>query len=363
MENIIWAGFSMTLFAAIIMTSKRKPGVSDRLLAAWLFLFAIDFGNLGITAACTDHSMVQSSFFLYNPAFYLYARSFTESGFSLKWRQLIHLIPYVFFEIAKLIHPFTLNIDYFFVHDHLLWLRLSFAIALIASLSIYNIRSILIVHRHRINLKNIFSNISKNQKITWLLFILVSYMVFVFTVVTWGVLGFLTKDLETASIYNLLASISLTFLLGFYGIKQEDIFIRIQRNKEATKSIKKTYQYSSLSKTRKKEIAQLILHYFNTKKPYLNPELNMPMLAEELNLPKHQVTEVLNTEIGKNFFQFVNEYRVKAVQQRLADQKNDHYSIEAIGYDCGFSSKSSFFAFFKTATGKTPLQYKKSVRG
>jgi AraC-like DNA-binding protein len=83
------------------------------------------------------------------------------------------------------------------------------------------------------------------------------------------------------------------------------------------------------------------------------------MLANALGFPKHHITEVLNKEIGKNFFQFVNEYRVNAVKEMLIQPKN-FYSIEAIGFECGFNSKSSFFTIFKKATGQTPLQYKNS---
>ena len=106
----------------------------------------------------------------------------------------------------------------------------------------------------------------------------------------------------------------------------------------------------------------MILNHFIEKSPYLNPELSMQLISEELNTPKHQLTEVLNTIIGKNFFQFVNGYRVAAVKQKLSDKSNDKFSIESIGYDCGFSSKSSFFSVFRTITGMTPLQFKTSKR-
>ena len=83
----------------------------------------------------------------------------------------------------------------------------------------------------------------------------------------------------------------------------------------------------------------------------------MDLLSQQLDIPKHHVTEVLNTVIGRNFFQFVNQYRVEAVKKLLRDPDNQ-WSIEAIGYECGFSSKSSFFSTFKRLTGITPAQYR-----
>jgi AraC-like DNA-binding protein len=60
----------------------------------------------------------------------------------------------------------------------------------------------------------------------------------------------------------------------------------------------------------------------------------------------------------KNFYQFVNEYRVEAVKKMLANPRRKNISIEAIGFDCGFNSKSTFFSVFKSITGMTPAQFK-----
>jgi AraC-like DNA-binding protein len=83
----------------------------------------------------------------------------------------------------------------------------------------------------------------------------------------------------------------------------------------------------------------------------------MQMLSDMLNLPKHHITEVLNGYFEKNFFQFVNGYRVEMVKSKLLDPKNP-YTHEAIGYDCGFNSKSTFFSVFKKFTGLTPVSFK-----
>ena len=369
MEKIIWAGFSMALFAAILNVTKKQLSVSDKLLSAWLFLLAIDFGNLGILSLTTDYSLIPSSFFLFNPALFLYARSLTKPAFTLKWRQLLHLLPYIFFELSKIFIPITLNSESFFVFDHNLWLRVLFTTAFIASLIAYNALSILMVHKHRLNLKNEFSNITDNQRIAWLLYLIIAYNIYVFSVSLWGLWGFISSDFEATKTYNYLASMALTFSLGFYGIRQEEIYKRRQkRTKPESEPIAEPedvvvrYSQSNLSEDRKLQIKQAIIRFFNEEKPYLKSELNMLMLSQVLVVPKHQLTEVLNTQIGSNFFQFVNEYRVQAVKEKLADHKNDDYSIEAIGYECGFSSKSSFFSVFKLVAGQTPLQYRKSVR-
>ena len=120
------------------------------------------------------------------------------------------------------------------------------------------------------------------------------------------------------------------------------------------------YKNSTLSTETKAKIKQKIITFFEKEKAYLNPDLSMDVLSESLKIPKYQLTEVLNIEIGKSFFQFVNFYRVEAVKKMLTDPTNK-YSIEAIGYDCGFSSKSSFYTVFKSMTAETPVAFRNSI--
>ena len=357
METVIWVGFALALFAGILTAFKKQVNTSDKLLSIWLFLLAFDYGNIGITFLSYEPAIIPSSFFLFNPAFYLYSRSLTDEKFRLKPVQLLHLLPYIFFEFTNHYYSLHFSVNEFLLNDSDLWVRLLFAVSFLISLIIYNTLSIKYVHKHRINLKNEFSNINQNQKLVWLLFIVISYIVYILLATFFGFWGFLKNDFELSNLYNYSATLALTFFLGFCGIRQDEIYKRKFNIEKEERYLK-----SKLSTERKEKIKDLIINYFNDKSPYLNPDLNMQFLSEELNIPKHQLTEVLNTIIGKNFFQFVNEYRVNAVKQKLTDPGNDKYSIESIGYDCGFSSKSSFFSVFKTLTGKTPLEFKNSVR-
>ena len=357
MEEVIWIGFSIALFAGILTVTKKHLSVSDKLLSAWLFLLAIDYGNIGITLFTYDYNIIPSSFFLFNPAFYLYSRSLTDERFKLKWIQLLHLLPYIFFEFCSHYNALSFNRDAFYVNDTYLWVRMLYAISFMVSLLAYNTLSIIAVHKHRINLKNEFSNTNQNLRLSWLLLIVILYFLYVFSATILGLFGFFFTDLEASSIFNYSATLVLTFILGFYGIRQDEIYIRKLKGAEPDQT-EERYKKSNLTTDRKEEIRTRILTYFEEETPYLNSELSMNLLSEKLNISKHQLTEVLNTIIGKNFFQFVNEYRVEAVKQKLSDASNDKYSIEAIGYDCGFSSKSSFFSVFKNITGQTPSQFK-----
>lgn len=90
---------------------------------------------------------------------------------------------------------------------------------------------------------------------------------------------------------------------------------------------------------------------------YLDPLLKLDTLASKLKLTERAISNLLNQHIGKNFNDFVNQYRVEAAKIKLADPGFDQYTIAAIAYECGFNSLATFQRCFKQFTGITPSQY------
>lgn len=97
-----------------------------------------------------------------------------------------------------------------------------------------------------------------------------------------------------------------------------------------------------------------------TEKPHLNAELTIQDLSKQMNITRYHLTEILNNDLGKNFFNFINYYRVEEIKQRLLSSKFEHLTIVAIAFDSGFKSKSTFNSIFKQQTGKTPSKWRES---
>ncbi|MBS7256432.1 helix-turn-helix domain-containing protein [Flavobacterium branchiicola] len=91
------------------------------------------------------------------------------------------------------------------------------------------------------------------------------------------------------------------------------------------------------------------------KSLYKNPNLTLQDLSKEINISGHQLSQFLNNNLGKNFTSFVNEFRINEACKIIAS--TDKLTLESVGYDVGFNSKSTFFAAFKKHTGTTPLNY------
>ncbi|MBS1501272.1 MAG: helix-turn-helix domain-containing protein, partial [Bacteroidetes bacterium] len=95
---------------------------------------------------------------------------------------------------------------------------------------------------------------------------------------------------------------------------------------------------------------------------YRDPELTLSSLAEKLNLSVHELSRIINTALKKNFHDFISEYRVGHVIQKMQDPACNHLTLLGIAYDSGFNSKSAFNRVFKEMTGKSPAEYKLDLK-
>lgn len=116
------------------------------------------------------------------------------------------------------------------------------------------------------------------------------------------------------------------------------------------------YIKSYLTENDSNAIKEKIIEYFETNKPYLDDYFNLKQLSASLNIQSYQISQVINQKLNRNFFDLVNHYKVEEAKTRLINNNGNH-TIEGIGYDCGFGSKTSFFSIFKKYTGLSPLEY------
>ncbi|UOE52152.1 ABC transporter permease [Mucilaginibacter sp. SMC90] len=95
---------------------------------------------------------------------------------------------------------------------------------------------------------------------------------------------------------------------------------------------------------------------------YLEPDLSLSTLAEKLNIHPHELSRIINGTFGKNFNDFINEYRILEVTQKMQDTNYDRLTVLGIAFDSGFNSKSTFNRTFREITGKSPAAYKTDLK-
>jgi len=120
------------------------------------------------------------------------------------------------------------------------------------------------------------------------------------------------------------------------------------------------YKNSNLKKKEFQQLIEAIQVLLYDVKIYKNENLSLQELADRLNSNRHKVSQAINMEFNKNFYQLINCCRIEESKRLIENQEK--LNIKTIMYEVGFVSKSSFYSAFKKATGKTPLQYRRSTK-
>ena len=117
------------------------------------------------------------------------------------------------------------------------------------------------------------------------------------------------------------------------------------------------YQTSSLRGVKSLELYERLRRTMMNEQLYLDPQLNLPQLADLLDTNTKYLSQVVNYHYGNNLQQFVNVYRIEEAKKRLLDPQYSNLTYFAIGQLCGFKNKSTFYKVFKKFTSYTPHEY------
>ena len=93
------------------------------------------------------------------------------------------------------------------------------------------------------------------------------------------------------------------------------------------------------------------------KKPFLNPKLTLSELAEISGINTHLLSRIINEKYQRNFFTYINSYRIEEFKKIAERQENKNLTLLAIAYEAGFNSKTTFNTAFKKLTNQTPKEY------
>lgn len=150
---------------------------------------------------------------------------------------------------------------------------------------------------------------------------------------------------------------TITFSIVFYGLL---IFLLFKSNRENVfKDIPIKYASKKIQKSEAIILIKSLSEVMSEKQFHRNTNIKIKDIAKELDVSSHQLSQLLNDNLGKSFALFINEYRIEEAKRLL--QKNNQFTLEAIGFEAGFSSKSTFYATFKKVVGITPSEFKKQI--
>ena len=225
------------------------------------------------------------------------------------------------------------------------------------SIPFYSFLSIIVLHKHLKIIKRKFSY-TEDINLRWLRLILYFFTFISVLILTTNLLSDWLPIISFIEGDNLMyASLtSVIFFMGYFGIKQKMIYPESQK---AIIEKKIAYQKSGLKIAEKEVYIQQLLQLMDTQKCHLQPKLSLKDLANQMNLTENNLSQLINDGMGKNFYDFVNEYRVAEVKRQILNPQKAHLTLLGIAFESGFNSKSSFNLIFKKVTGQTPTQFKK----
>lgn len=393
MSVVFIIGIAQALFFCFFLVTKNGSKTLKALLMLWLGLisFSLFLNYLYETAKINQFPHLiglDTAFpFLYLPILYVYSRFLVAKKSKLDWKDVIHAIPFLGYFIYAFIFFYLESPEYkleflqkLFRAEVPLDIQISNFLKIVQAL-VYTIFIFKMIHHHQKTIKLNFSY-TESINLKWLKTVTICLSV-IYSLKFFGVISiYFNTDsfLGKVEAISDLAVIIFVYVIAFFGIKQPDIFAKWKGQTNGHKNIlmveepiekgqDKTdnttnhskYQNSNLSEQESEKILAAIQKYMNQDKPYLQSQLTIKDVADSLNINSKHLSQIINQQLGLNFFNYINEYRVKEVKSRITDPRYKHLSILGIGFDCGFNSKSSFNSVFKKVTGVTPTVYKSSI--
>jgi AraC-like DNA-binding protein len=371
MLSIIYiVGGVQGLFFAFLILNKKKRQIADFLLSGFVFVVSLLLINHYIDTHQILFKYPHLRFvsilipLLYGPLLFMYTENILLKKQEFKKSYYLHFLPAILFSL--------LIIDLYFLDKDELntffqiraidanWrLQLAQLLQVLVPL-IYIFFALRLINKQEKKNLDFFSELDKID-LNWLKILLWSFGVIWF-IVSVNVLIYefsQARILVWAHYTFTILFVFFIFFIGYYGIKKSNIFLNVNYpddQKNEKQLVEKKEVIIDEDDTQVKELLQ----YMTNEKPHLKSNLTISELANDLGTQPHVLSSILNNKLSKNFFDFVNQYRIEDFKIRIEDPENKKYTILALAFECGFNSKSSFNRIFKNYEGVTPSEYLKN---
>ncbi len=309
------------------------------------------------------------------PLLYFYVRSVTVPDFRFQKKDGWHFLLFGIFFLYRLFiwlydraqpgYTETQN-GVLMSHSFLEFLIAPLFLVITIQMIIYLVLSFRHFFSYQKKIRQFFSN-TYNLELTWLRNFLFVYS-FLYVYGTLQVVidhYFFPMSYIQEWWYHLASALAIIYIsiMGYFTKTESLNGISFDSSNLEIPSVATTNNFSTeLQKSEKiDQNLEKLVNFMETEKPYLNPELNLLELANAVGMSRGQVSQLINNGLGKNFNDYINQFRVDAVQEMLRTGRQEELSLLGIAYDCGFNSKATFNRVFKKLTGISPSVYVKSL--
>jgi AraC-like DNA-binding protein len=365
MLTLLLQGF---ILGGLLLFSSRKIK-SNR----WIGLLILDISLLGLMPELDKQGLIWHnprllyalfpSTFVLGPLIYLYTRSLIFGGDKLPRKKYLHFLPMLLdmkhqvilflFLTGILSIPAVENVYSGASMQHFLFLQDDLWKALLAMLStvIYCIISYRLVVSYQVNNETSIYKLTDIKWVKKLLRIVFGLMLL------WLFCTIITQVLHINSFAWPVYLLYVPAMIFVYWLGMSTYIRQSRMTGEEVVAYNRPPVKLQFAEDDAARYSRQLTDMVETDKLYLNPLIKIDDLAANLNISEKALSNLLNQYIGKNFNDFINEYRVEEAKKKLVDPALSQFTIAAIAYECGFNSLATFQRCFKQFTGITPSKY------
>lgn len=342
-----------TMFSSLLVC-RRAPGLSHTLLSAFIASLALGqivflltynpaiFNRLNPVIGDTGYGLLALTFYLHGPLLYHYVRALTAEQYPWCWQ---YAVPGVVCVVLVVIDP----LHYSAVLQQMFWRPFVLVGVVGFLLSVcYGVATLAYIRQYSQRLRDRFCTID-TMEYGWL------------RVMSWGFVVVWVIEVLPPFFYPWapwwlqqwvthlpgLLELMLVCFVVFSGL----FYARFTRVISEPKAVAGADECNET-------LAEQIRERMVNEQLYAQPRLNVERLATQLGLPARQLSHIINRHFNKNFYEFINDYRIAEVKIRLGSEQWRDRSVQEIYESVGFRSRSSFFTLFRKQVGVTPSQYR-----
>ncbi len=349
------------LFLSIVIATLRRGNQrANMILSVLIGLFSLRLMeffvlNAGWLQEYPHFSLVTVPFnFLLGPLLYFYAQALLKPDMVISKFQMLHLLPFI--------ADIALMIPYYFTSGEtkLLWINLylsgtrvidNFWLMIMTFQMLHLLIYIFFTYRF---LTSEEGNIHHTRWLRKLVFFFI--VLCVLNIILLNVNFVVELNVQWLEKISLIMRAVFISSIGFWALRNPQIFELLENKKQIR------YEKSGLTK----ELSDLYLNRIKgsmeQKKLYRDSALTLQSLSEITGVSVHHASQVINEQLGQNFFEFVNGYRIEEAKRLLADNQRSNETVLSIAFEVGFNTKASFNSIFKKYTSKTPSEYRSEVK-
>lgn len=366
---IIAALQALVIAALLLYRSTKTKQYSDVFLALSLLAFAGTLGEhiAGWLGWYEDQKLTFFPFgdaFLFPPLAYLYVKSLTNTAFQLTRRTSLYFTPaaiYFIFHLVVWSFPVTEKLD--IINN--LWRWRFWHIQSIINLAVFTFFTFKTTQHYIAYRQWLPTEYSNTEKLTlkWLgtFVLLLAFAYFIN-------LGFELYGLFLPTGYAIdfwkyfIAAIVIYYIsvTGYAYTQRTNVLFDTEKpiiEALQTPDLKQNKSENIILNADLERIKYLLEDYLKTSQRYLEPDLMLSKLADELKIAPSLLSQTINSCYHKNFNDFINAYRVNAVIEKFKAGVHREQTFLAIALDCGFNSKATFNRVFKKMTSLSPKEY------